>query len=95
MKKNKTFNRKPGIVELFNQHKGLCFYCDIQMTLERGKPETVTKDHVIPKCQGGLTNKFNIVAACQECNSLKADMSLSDFKLVLRNKKQKSLTKTN
>lgn len=30
-----------------------------------------TVDHVIPRCQGGLSTWGNLVAACQKCNSAK------------------------
>lgn len=30
-----------------------------------------TVDHVIPRCQGGLSNWGNLVACCRECNMLK------------------------
>lgn len=44
-----------------------CQYC--------GKRKTTSElslDHVIPRCQGGLTNWENIVVACTDCNSRKA-----------------------
>lgn len=44
-----------------------CQYC--------GKKKTTNElslDHVIPRCQGGLTNWENIVVACTDCNSRKA-----------------------
>ena len=32
-----------------------------------------TVDHVLPRCRGGRDTWFNLVAACQPCNSLKGD----------------------
>ncbi|MDR0488887.1 MAG: HNH endonuclease [Propionibacteriaceae bacterium] len=32
-----------------------------------------TMDHILPKSRGGSTSWINCVAACQECNGLKAD----------------------
>jgi 5-methylcytosine-specific restriction endonuclease McrA len=28
-------------------------------------------DHVVPRCQGGLSTWANLVACCQKCNSTK------------------------
>lgn len=49
------------------------------MTLELGYTNTATIDHVIPKSKGGLSDKFNEVAACHDCNSRKADKPLEVF----------------
>lgn len=46
----------------------VCHYCDISL-LE----ETKTKDHVVPRSIGGLDVRWNIVWACRDCNSDKAD----------------------
>jgi 5-methylcytosine-specific restriction endonuclease McrA len=34
--------------------------------------DDISLDHIIPKCQGGVTNWENIVVACLACNSRKA-----------------------
>jgi len=43
-----------------------CQYCLRKLPLSK-----LTYDHVIPKCQGGLTTWTNIVMACKACNSKK------------------------
>ncbi|HEU4342165.1 MAG TPA: HNH endonuclease [Candidatus Binatia bacterium] len=57
---------------------GRCFYC-------RWPMRTVTADHMVPRARFGKKRRWfadrseNIVAACAECNSLKADMRIGDF----------------
>ncbi|MEI8270428.1 MAG: HNH endonuclease, partial [bacterium] len=44
-----------------------CQYCQ-----KMKNSEELSLDHVVPKCQGGLTTWENIVVACTDCNSKKA-----------------------
>lgn len=46
--------------------KDICRYCGRTW-------EIMTVDHVIPRSKGGTNDPENLVAACQPCNSLKAD----------------------
>jgi hypothetical protein len=39
-----------------------CAYC--------GKYSQCT-DHIIPRCLGGISNSFNMIGACNKCNSVK------------------------
>ena len=40
----------------------------------------LTLEHVMPKARGGKPrDRRNIAAACRECNSAKADMTLEEF----------------
>jgi len=56
-----------------------CQYC--------GKRKVVlTFDHVIPRSRGGKTEWENIVMACQDCNSLKADKTPAEVGLKLRSR---------
>ena len=47
-----------------------CQYCGEKFPLNK-----LTLDHVIPKSAGGRTSWTNIVAACIDCNTTKADMT--------------------
>jgi hypothetical protein len=50
----------------------ICHYCSVE--LFPGDPTTApTKDHVVPRAMGGLDIRWNIVIACRDCNSRKAD----------------------
>lgn len=51
-----------------------CQYCGKALTLN-----TMTIDHVIPKCRGGAHHLENVVAACKSCNNKKSDKILSQF----------------
>lgn len=51
-----------------------CWYCGIR--LKKGGPAMKTKDHVVPKSQGGKWT----VDACLRCNAAKKDMSLEEFR---------------
>ena len=68
--------RNGTIISLFRLQRGLCYICRGPMTLERGNPNTATKDHIIPKSRLHIYSdqkKNNIKAACAECNRKKAD----------------------
>ena len=47
-----------------------CQYCGVQKPVE-----SLTFDHVIPRCQGGPTTWENVTAACQDCNLFKGGRS--------------------
>jgi len=50
-----------------------CYYCGVQLTRENK-----TKDHRIPRSQGGQGGP-NLVACCMRCNNLKRDMPAEVF----------------
>ena len=47
--------------------KGQCAYCG--RTMKKG--ERLTRDHLMPVSEGGVTTQDNIVPACHSCNSSK------------------------
>jgi hypothetical protein len=53
-----------------------CFYCGVR--LRPSGPAMRTKDHVVPKSQGGTKT----VEACLKCNAAKADKSLEEFRRI-------------
>ena len=55
----------------------LCGYC--------GKPGE-TMDHIVPRSRGGKTEWENLVWACKQCNSRKADKLLPEVRMTLRAK---------
>jgi 5-methylcytosine-specific restriction endonuclease McrA len=68
-KRKKTPGKRGHVItNLFRAQKGRCYICCGRMTLERGKPNTATKDHVIPRYHGGSDRQRNLAAACSRCN---------------------------
>ena len=51
---------------LFNRDSWMCQYCSASLSWN-----TVTIDHVVPKCRGGQTTWKNCVSACRRCNMRK------------------------
>lgn len=64
---------------VFVRDKEKCAYCGTKLTLR-----SCTKDHVIPRSKGGLDVLSNVVACCRHCNARKADMTVSESGLKLR-----------
>lgn len=72
-----NYNRRT----IFRRDGYTCQYC--------GKSKStgeLSLDHVIPRCQGGLTCWENIVVACTECNSKKAGRTPDEAGMKLRRK---------
>lgn len=40
-----------------------CCYCSREMSLDTGKPTSLTLEHIIPRCEGGEDTYENCVAA--------------------------------
>ena len=71
------FGRKP----VWIRDEGKCQYCGKKVKLE-----DMHWDHVVSRKDGGKTTWTNIVCACFECNSKKADLPLSKCGMRLRKK---------
>ena len=58
---------------VFGQPKGarFCAYCRCR----ESKSNRLTRDHVIPRAQGGSNKQANIVLACRTCNELKGNQT--------------------
>ncbi len=61
---------------VFLRDKWTCQYC-----ISVYKTHELTFDHVIPRSRGGRTSWDNIVAACQCCNTKKANMMPHEAKM--------------
>ena len=55
-----------------------CFYCD--RMLSRTKK---TRDHLQPKSRNGSNARHNIVDCCRQCNCLKGQLTLQEFRVVM------------
>jgi 5-methylcytosine-specific restriction endonuclease McrA len=49
----------------------------------------LTIEHIMPQSRGGPTSWENCVAACEDCNTRKADMTPNEAGMKLRTKPQK------
>ncbi len=52
----------------------ICAYCNKVMPLSER-----TNDHLIPQSMGGVTETYNIVICCQDCNNMKAAIEVNTF----------------
>ncbi len=67
---------------LFVRDKYTCAYCNKSRS-NLGHKEFLTRDHIVPLSRGGLDIWTNVVTACNKCNNKKADLMLSECKMVL------------
>lgn len=56
-----------------------CCYCNRKLNARFKK----TKEHIIPRSKGGTDDKFNIAYACFDCNNMRGNMDLVDFKSII------------
>lgn len=71
----------------FKRQRGKCFYCHVDMIQPQDGlelPNMATADHLLPRAEGGADVECNVVAACLECNNLKADRDIMEFKAELK-----------
>jgi len=74
---------------VFLRDEWCCQYCG-----EQFKTQELTFDHVIPRSRGGRTAWTNVVAACQDCNTLKGNKMPHECKMFpLQEPKQPSIHK--
>lgn len=64
-----TFSRR----NVFKRDHWQCQYCGKQPNHDE-----ITIDHITPRSRGGESNWTNCVLACMDCNTKKANMSLSE-----------------
>ncbi len=67
---------------VFKRDNWTCQYCDYKSK----DPKKLTVDHVHPKCKGGGYQWTNLVTACPSCNRKKANLSLKESGMTLKNK---------
>ncbi|MBP3213759.1 MAG: HNH endonuclease [Bacteroidaceae bacterium] len=56
------------------KNNNYCWYCGKEM-----EPSKLTKDHVFPRCKGGVDDMDNIIMVCKTCNSSKGKMDLFEW----------------
>lgn len=87
-RRRKKEQRRKRFEELRSRFFGTCFYCDCPLLVPgegpRRSPRMTTRDHLIPRSQGGDRNDDNIVAACYGCNQRRGDMPWLVFFALMR-----------
>jgi len=56
-----------------------CYWCPQKLTLERGKHNTLSLDHLTPLSRGGSNTIENVVPSCIVCNLAKHMMTADEF----------------
>jgi len=65
-----TYDRRVVRKALFEAWENRCGYCGI---------EANTLDHIIPKVNGGLSEKINLLPCCGVCNAKKGSKPVEDW----------------
>lgn len=63
---------------LFRRDRNICLYCGVQF-LER----ELTRDHIIPRWQGGIDKWTNVATACRRCNQRKGGRTPEEARMPL------------
>lgn len=63
---------------LFARDGHICMYCGKEFSASQ-----LTRDHIVPRSQGGYDSWENVVAACRRCNQFKGDRSLDSLGMQL------------
>lgn len=64
--------------KIFQKYHGRCYYCGQPLTIGES-----TIDHFVALAKGGSNSINNFVLSCGDCNILKKDRSLEDFKIYM------------
>ena len=56
-----------------------CHWCNQELASAPGYENSFTRDHVVPKSNGGSFRIQNIVASCERCNRYRGDMPAAEF----------------
>lgn len=84
-KRKEYFRRR--LKRLLAKQDHRCFYCNHSLTKEKGKHNSMTLDHVVPRThlrENNITLENNLVVACFKCNQEKGCLPLTAF-LQLKN----------
>ena len=76
---------RPFKGQLWRSSGGFCTYCKRKMRRsmrkrgQRQAADLFTVDHVVPECEGGVTEIDNLVACCFRCNDIKGDGTVAEL----------------
>ena len=70
------FPRKVQWIKAAKKCGGRCWYCGALPA----PGEIITIDHAKPRSRGGLSWDDNLLPACNRCNNLKGNLTVSEFR---------------
>jgi 5-methylcytosine-specific restriction endonuclease McrA len=88
---DKSKNDKASRKKIFSKTNGCCTYCG--KLLEFSKQWHI--DHIQPRAKKGNNKQQNLVPSCKDCNLLKTDRTLDEFKEAIKKKTIKHLNQAN
>lgn len=56
-----------------------CCYCGVRLTMDWGRGNTATIEHITPLSLGGKADESNETLACWPCNNKRAGKDLWEF----------------
>lgn len=82
-RKSRSARRFGGLPSLVRQQGGECYYCGHAIAVSdfpKAHERLATVDHYVALARGGKDDRSNCVAACFECNQLKAARDADEFR---------------
>lgn len=82
-----------NINKLWREEGKRCYYCNCDTHIPKKKKnggiimkkDSATREHLIPKNQGGKNRRLNIKLACHQCNTLRGSMYAVDWMIIASN----------
>ncbi len=75
----KALRRRFMLRRLAEAQNHRCCYCGRQFVEDPNSAQCATREHIIPRSQGGGDEWGNLVAACAECNQTRGDLDAIAF----------------
>lgn len=66
-----------------------CCWCGRHVSIFRGRRDSATIEHVLPKSQGGTDDWENLAMSCARCNSDRGSQDMETFVPSAKNKKKR------
>jgi len=78
----------PTLHATWKRADGKCYYCKKETTIKTAnnkkmRHDHATKEHLIPKSQGGSNRVPNIKLACHQCNTMRDDMCAIEWMTIV------------
>lgn len=71
----------PDKLDVHKKCDGRCGYCGGPL-----KIQDMTVDHMLPRSRGGTSNIKNLLPSCEDCNSIKGNCTVEEFRDALSKK---------